>query len=136
MSCDPRVAADAARTRNREALNLLLAELTEGRGAAAWLTICAVETMPAGPLNDPAKGLDGSQVAEHHLRVRVPHAAVISLDLLGTPLHLRHTPVTNAEVRPAPREDSGAVPARHVGPDRGGLRALKAAGSGGGRLDA
>lgn len=131
LATDARFATNAARVRNRDVLNPLVAVLTEGRSAADWLAICAKQTVPAGPVNDLAQVFDSPQVAARGMRISLPHplAAGGKVDLIGNPLHLSGTPVTYAKAPPMLGADTGAVLTRHLGISPGDLRALKAAGA-------
>ncbi len=130
LATDARFATNAARVRNRDVLNALVAALTAGRCAADWLVICAAQTVPAGPVNDLAQVFDSPQVAARGMRISLPHpvAADGKIDLIGNPLHLSGTPVTYAKAPPVLGADTGAVLRRHLGILPSDLRALKAAG--------
>lgn len=130
LAADGRFATNAARVRNRDVLNPLVAALTEGRSAADWLAICAAQTVPAGPVNDLAQVFDSPQVAAREMQISLPHpvAGGGKVDLIGNPLKLSSTPVTYAKAPPMLGADTGAVLTRHLGVSPGDLRALRAAG--------
>lgn len=130
LAADRRFATNAARVRNRDVLNPLVAALTEGRSAADWLAICAAQTVPAGPVNDLAQVFDSPQVAAREMQISLPHpvAGGGKVDLIGNPLKLSGTPVTYAKAPPMLGADTGAVLTRHLGVSPGDLRALRAAG--------
>jgi crotonobetainyl-CoA:carnitine CoA-transferase CaiB-like acyl-CoA transferase len=130
LATDPRFATNAARVRNRAVLIPLISALTAGRTAAEWLTACASETIPAGPVNDLALVFGSSQVAARNMRVRMDHpvAGGGSVDLIGNPLRLSQTPVSYAKAPPTLGEDTMAVLGRELGLDADALQKLSDAG--------
>lgn len=137
LATDARFATNAARVRNREVLIGLLAALTAGRPASAWLDICKENTVPAGPVNDLQQVFDSPQVAARGLRLRLAHpvAEAGHVDLIGNPLKMSGTPVTYDRAPPTLGADTAAVLRRHLGLGRAELQALAEAGIIEGRLD-
>lgn len=130
LASDARFATNAARVRNRTVLIPLLSALTEGRSAADWLGICAVETVPAGPVNDLAQVFASPQVAARGMRVQMAHPTSGSgqVDLIGNPLKFSQTPVAYAKAPPTLGADTMAVLARDLAIGTEALRDLVNAG--------
>jgi crotonobetainyl-CoA:carnitine CoA-transferase CaiB-like acyl-CoA transferase len=86
LAADHRVATNACRVRNRAFLVPLRSALTSGRPASGWLAHCAAETIPARPVNDPAKVFASPQVAARGMRVQMSHAGAANgvVDLMAT----------------------------------------------------
>ena len=137
LASDARFATNAARVRNREVLIGLLAALTAGRTAAAWLDICKAQTVPAGPVNDLKQVFDSPQVAARGMRLRLDHpvAGAGHVDLIGNPLKMSGTPVTYDKAPPMLGADTATVLRRHLGLDTAALQALAEAGIIEGKLD-
>lgn len=136
LATNPRFATNAARVRNREVLIPLIGALTAGRTAEEWLTLCAAQNIPAGPINDLAQVFASPQVAARGMTVPMTLSDGAAVRLIGNPLKMSETPVTYAKPPPALGADTGAVLARHLGLTRAELSALAAAGVIDGEIDA
>lgn len=128
LAADPRFATNAARVRHREVLIPLIAALTAGRRAQDWLTDCAAEGVPAGPVHDLAQVFASPQVAAREMTVRMTLATGAAATLIGNPLKMSGTPVTYAKPPPMLGGDTGAVLARRLGLTEAELAELAAAG--------
>ncbi len=62
---DPRFARNEDRVRNREALDVLLTAITEGRPLTAWLTVLSEAGIPSGPMNSVREALAQGPLLEH-----------------------------------------------------------------------
>ena len=136
LSTDPRFATNAARVRNRDVLIPLIAALTAGRGAQDWLSLCAAQGIPAGPVNDLAQVFASPQVAAREMTVAMPLPSGETARLIGNPLKMSATPVTYTKPPPALGADTGAVLSRTLGLTQTELAALMAAGVIDGEIDA
>jgi len=128
LATDPRFATNAARVRHRDILIPLIATLTAGRTAQDWLSICAAQGIPAGPVNDLAQVFASPQVAARAMTVAMALGTGETATLIGNPLKMSGTPVTYAKPPPALGADTGAVLARHLGLTQTELSDLAAAG--------
>jgi crotonobetainyl-CoA:carnitine CoA-transferase CaiB-like acyl-CoA transferase len=98
--------------------------LIAGRSLRDWPARCDATGLPAGPVNELVQVFNSPQVAE---RVRLPLALGQIADLIGNPLKLSGTPVTNAKAPPNLGADTAAVLARRLGQTRAGLATLASA---------
>ena len=128
LAADPRFANNAARVRHRDILIPLIATLTAGRTAQDWLSTCAAQGIPAGPVNDLAQVFASPQVAARAMTVAMTLPTGAAATLIGNPLKMSGTPVTYAKPPPALGGDTGAVLARHLGLTQTELSDLAAAG--------
>ena len=128
LAADPRFATNAARVRHRDILIPLIATLTAGRTTQDWLSTCATQGIPAGPVNDLAQVFASPQVTARAMTVAMTLPTGAAATLIGNPLKMSGTPVTYAKPPPALGGDTGAVLARHLGLTRTELSDLAAAG--------
>ncbi len=128
LATDARFATNAARVRHRDILIPLIATLTAGRTAQDWLSTCAAQGIPAGPVNDLAQVFASPQVAVRAMTGAMTLPTGAAATLIGNPLKMSGTPVTYAKPPPALGGDTGAVLARHLGLTQTELSDLAAAG--------
>lgn len=89
---DPRFATNPARVENRETIVPMLQALLRGRTVAEWLHLCAKADVPAGPVNTIDKVFVDPQALARGMLVQMPHPALGTVPLAGTPLNLSATP--------------------------------------------
>jgi crotonobetainyl-CoA:carnitine CoA-transferase CaiB-like acyl-CoA transferase len=130
LAADHRFATNACSVWNRAFLVPLRSALTSGRPASGWLALCAAETIPARPVDDPAKVFASPQVAARGMRgadesCRCSQRRGRSD---GNPLNLSQTPVSYAMAPPTLGEDTMAVLARVLELDANALQDLATSG--------
>ena len=88
----PDYASAGQRSRNREKLNALIAEKTQHKSSAEWVTLLNEAGVPCGPINSVDQTFADEQV--QHLGIAIPMAgsAVGDTTVVGQPYHLSNVP--------------------------------------------
>ena len=97
---DERFANRAARVRNYDALEGILAATFRREARAVWLARLRENDVPCGPLNDFAEVFADPQVTYLGLRRELPHPTRGTVSVVGSPVRLSETPVTIATAAP------------------------------------
>lgn len=121
---DPRFATNPARVANRETLIPLLHDLIHRKTVAEWLHLCAGADVPAGPVNTIDKVFADPQVLARGMLVRMPHPALGTVPLAGTPLNLSATPAQMRLPPPLLGEHTDAILSRLLALDDSAIAAL------------
>jgi crotonobetainyl-CoA:carnitine CoA-transferase CaiB-like acyl-CoA transferase len=103
-SVDPRYATNPERVRNRDQLDLQIAEITSTKARAEWLELLDQAGIPAGPINSVSEALKSRQAGAREMVLEIDHPTAGHLRLLGLPFRFSATP---ASVR-RPPPDLGA----------------------------
>ncbi|MCZ8078878.1 MAG: CaiB/BaiF CoA-transferase family protein [Rhodobacteraceae bacterium] len=135
LSADPRFATNAARVSNRDVLIPLLGALTAGRTAQEWISLCAAQGIPAGPINDLAQVFASPQVASRKMTVAMTLASGEAVKVIGNPLKMSGTPVSYSKAPPVLGGDTVAVLSRYLGLTRAELSELATSGVIGGDFE-
>lgn len=135
LSTDPRFATNAARVSNRDVLIPLVGALTAGRTAQEWISLCAAQGIPAGPINDLAQVFASPQVASRKMTVAMTLASGEAVQVIGNPLKMSGTPVSYSKAPPVLGGDTVAVLSRYLGLTRAELSELAASGVIGGDFE-
>ena len=91
---DPRFRTNMARVENRAALTPLVASRIAERSSEEWLTGLRDAGIPCGPINAVREALNDPQVRARGLILEMDHPALGTVKVLGSPIHLSHTPVS------------------------------------------
>jgi len=92
LAGDPRFELNRVRTRNRELLVPILAEILETRTRAEWVEILGRHDVPCGPVNTLADVFADPQVVHNQMTVGVEHPRAGRVVVPGVPVKLSATP--------------------------------------------
>jgi formyl-CoA transferase/CoA:oxalate CoA-transferase len=92
LAADPRYASNAGRVEHAQAIAAELAPIFGRRPAAAWITACEAEGIPAGPVNSLAEAYADPQAQARGMVVELTHATAGRHRVLGIPVKLSATP--------------------------------------------
>jgi crotonobetainyl-CoA:carnitine CoA-transferase CaiB-like acyl-CoA transferase len=123
---DERFRTNAARVRNREALNALLDARFSQMPVAHWTEALVEAGLPCGPINDIAQVFADPQVQARGMRIELEHSAAGALPLLGSPIRLSQSPVTYQAPPPLLGEHTDEVLSQLLGVDAAQREALRA----------
>ena len=92
LKTDKNYATAAARRKNRDKLNALIAGVTPGKSSAEWVDLLTKASVPSGPINKVDEVFADPQV--QHLKVarKVKHARLGEIELVGQAVNLSRTP--------------------------------------------
>jgi len=106
---DPRFATAAARSRNRAALNAILAQRFAERPAADWIAALNAAGVACGPIYRMDRMFADPQVRHLDMVRRVTHPRLGTLDLVGQPVSLSRTPSRTAAAAPERGEHTAEI---------------------------
>jgi formyl-CoA transferase len=89
---DPRFSTPGRRSRNRDALNVILEEKLQAKTAAEWVEILNTAGVPCGPILAIDQVFANEQVQHLGLAQAVLHPQLGPLQVLGLPVTLSRTP--------------------------------------------
>ena len=89
---DPRYASNSARAENREPLVRELTAVFKTKGREEWLQKLHAAGLPAGAIRTVDEVLESPEIAARDMVRDVPHPAMGSARMLGSPLKLSATP--------------------------------------------
>ena len=89
---DADYATGAARRKNRDKLNVLIAELTPAKSSAEWIELLTKAGVPAGPIYNMNEVFADPQVKHLKMTRKVKHARLGELELVGQAVSLSRTP--------------------------------------------
>jgi crotonobetainyl-CoA:carnitine CoA-transferase CaiB-like acyl-CoA transferase len=112
---DPRFATNGARVVNREALIDLLIGPVKAHSTAFWLDALAKAGVPGGPVRSVREALDAPESRARDMVRSVAHPAAGQVEMIGSPLKLGGTPVTDPVAPPLLGEHSNEVLAKLLG---------------------
>ena len=115
LAADPRYARSGERTRNRETLVPVIADIMRGRDVAEWLALLQGAGVPCGPVNDMGQVFADPQVRHRGLRLTLPHAAAGEVPSVASPIRLSESPVRYGHAAPLLGEHSDAILRGHLG---------------------
>ncbi|HKR18614.1 MAG TPA: CoA transferase [Stellaceae bacterium] len=92
LKTDKDYATAAARRKNRDKLNALIASVTPGKSSAEWVGLLTKAGVPTGPINKMDEVFADPQV--QHLKVarKVKHPRLGEIELVGQAVNLSRTP--------------------------------------------
>jgi formyl-CoA transferase len=109
LQSDPRFRDRAARSKNYDALDALLAQTFRTRDRDEWLMLLRGEDVPCGPLSDLAEVFADPQVKFLGLKKELPHPRRGTVAVVGSPVRLSDTPVQISRAAPELGEDTESV---------------------------
>lgn len=124
---DPRFVTPGKRSRNRDALTVILEEKLQTKTAAEWVDILNVAGVPTGPILTIDHVFANEQV--QHLGIATPlsHPHLGTIQVLGLPTTLSRTPGAVRTPAPAKGEHTEAI-LRELGVSEEEIQQLRAAG--------
>ncbi len=90
---DPRFASNSKRAANRKELKPELEKVFKTKSRDAWLDEFYAAGLPAGPIRTVDEALDSPEIKAHGMIKEMPHPALGTCRLVGSPLRLSGTPV-------------------------------------------
>ena len=106
---DERFATNAARVRNRAALDAAIEARAATKTKHEWLTQLEAADVPCGPINNLQEVFAEPQIAARDMVVTMPHPTAGEVKLVGNPIKLSRTPVDYRSAPPLLGEQSEAV---------------------------
>ena len=92
LKTDPDYATAAARRKNRDKLNALIAGVTAGKSSAEWVDLLTKAGVPSGPINKMDEVFADPQVKHLKVARKVKHARLGEVELVGQAVSLSRTP--------------------------------------------
>ena len=89
---DPRFATNSLRTRNRDVLVPVLAEIFEGKSKAEWMGILSAADVPCGPVNTLSETFSDPQVRHNEMIIELQHPKAGPIKVPGINVKLSRTP--------------------------------------------
>lgn len=127
-AADSRFATNRARVANRAALIPLVAGTVAGRTTDAWIAALEAVGVPCGPINPLDRVFADPHVADHALKLDLPHDRLGHVPSVANPLNLSETPVSYRHAPPSLGADTDAVLTDVLGLDARTIAALRATG--------
>ena len=109
MADDERFATNAARVRNRAALDAAIEARAATKTKHEWLTQLEAADVPCGPINKLEEVFAEPQIAARDMVVTMPHPTAGEVKLVGNPIKLSRTPVDYRSAPPLLGEQTEAV---------------------------
>ena len=126
LAGDPRYARSGERTRNRETLIPVVADVMRTRGVAEWIPLLERAGVPCGPVNDMSQVFADPQVRHRRMQVTLPHSAAGEVPAIASPIRLSESPVQHGRAAPLLGEHSDAILQGHLGLSPGRIAELRA----------
>ncbi|HYL50322.1 MAG TPA: CoA transferase [Stellaceae bacterium] len=92
LKTDSDYATAAARRKNRDKLNALIAGVTAGKSSAEWVDLLTKAGVPSGPINKMNEVFADPQVKHLKVARKVKHARLGEIELVGQAVSLSRTP--------------------------------------------
>jgi glutaryl-CoA transferase len=89
---DPRFVRNQDRVVNREAIELLIEDVTVTKPKAHWITACREAGIPCGPVNTVSEALSDPLAAERGVVTEIEHPTIGMMRTLGLPIRLDGSP--------------------------------------------
>ena len=128
MADDERFATNAARVRNRAALDADIEARAATKTKHEWLAQLEAAGVPCGPINNLQEVFAEPQIAAREMVIAVPHPTAGEVKLVGNPIKLSRTPVDYRSAPPLLGEQTEAVLRELGGLTEDELRRLRQAG--------
>jgi len=128
LADDPRFRSNAERSRNRQALSALLAEVFATRTTAEWIELLNRVGVPCGPIYSVDQVFADPQVLQQRMAASVPHDTRGEVRVLAPAAKLSRTPGRVERSLPAVGADTDDVLAE-LGYGAGEIAALRAEGA-------
>ena len=109
LADDADYATDAARSKNRKALNAVIADATLQSNSKDWIERLNAAGVPCGPINRIDETFNDEQVTHLGIAQPVTHRSLGEIDLVGQPVHLSRTPSALVSAAPEPGEHTNEV---------------------------
>ncbi len=106
---DPRYEAAEGRSKNRDALNAEIEEITRTKATAEWIEIMNAAGVPAGEINDIGQVFNNPQVDHLGLAQPVRSHERGDIRLIGQPIKMSRTPSTIAAPPPLAGEHTDTI---------------------------
>jgi len=100
LARDERFAQNAARVRNRDALEPLIRSALLERDRAHWLDALDRAGVPCGPINTVPEVFEDPQVRHREMLVEVPHPVAGTARLVASPMRFRQAPLSHDRAPP------------------------------------
>jgi crotonobetainyl-CoA:carnitine CoA-transferase CaiB-like acyl-CoA transferase len=98
---DPAFATDAARSRNRAALNAAISDITRRKPNAEWIALLNKAGVPCGPINSIDMTFAEPQVQHLGIARGVKHPKLGDIKVVGNPINLTGSPQPK-KLKPTP----------------------------------
>jgi len=122
---DPRFAEDAARSKNRAAINPIIAQITKQHSSADLIAKLNKAGVPCGPINRMDEVFADPQVRHLGMAAAVHHAALGDIEVVNQPVKLSRTPSGMARGTPEKGEHTEEI-MREYGYDDKSIAAFRA----------
>jgi crotonobetainyl-CoA:carnitine CoA-transferase CaiB-like acyl-CoA transferase len=128
LARDPRFATNAARVRNRVALEEILARAVATRPSRQWIEALEAATVPCGPINDLARVFADPQVIDRGMQVSARHPVAGAVPMVRSPIRLSETPPRADVAPPMLGQHTSEVLEEVLGLSQAEVAALRSAG--------
>ncbi len=115
LAGDARYARSGERTRHRDSLIPLVADVMLTRTVAQWIALLERGNVPCGPVNDIQQVFADPQVRHRRMQLSLPHAAAGTVPSVASPIRLSATPVRYGSAAPLLGEHSDAILSQRLG---------------------
>jgi len=92
LKADPAYVNAAARRKNRDQLNAVIAGITPAKSSAEWVDLLTKAGVPSGPINKMNEVFADPQVKHLKVARKVKHARLGEIELVGQAVSLSRTP--------------------------------------------
>jgi formyl-CoA transferase len=123
---DPAFASDAARSKNRAALNAKIAEVTRGKSSAQWIAILNEAGVPCGPINKMDEVFADPQVRHLGMAAKLHRERLGDTEVVNQAVELSRTPSSIRKGAPEKGEHTDEI-LYEFGYDEAAIARLRAA---------
>jgi formyl-CoA transferase len=125
----PDYAKTRERTRNRDALMLIVRDILKARPRAWWLPKMRAAGVPAGAINSIAEAFGSDEMRARDLVHAIPHPAVGSVPNIRLPFRLHGTPLADPVASPGFSQHATEILRDVLGYDMARIEALTSSGA-------
>ncbi|BBB61673.1 hypothetical protein UNDKW_3400 [Undibacterium sp. KW1] len=109
LADDPRFSTNPKRVEHRDVLVPILANMVRLKSKQEWIDLLEEAGVPCGPINRLDEVFADPQVVARGMKIKVPHPAAGSVDLLASPMKLSVTPAITPGAPPLLGQHTQAV---------------------------